>query len=281
MREIWRKTVEIFWEHPVLWLPFVIADLCTFALSQSSSWSARAILYSQTTSRSVLGGKSAIYNPAAIHNAWMYSAPIAVAAHYLNVCLLTAAFVLIARATQLILQEQTGGIGLAFAELKTSLRRILWFSLKFCVCMMAGALIAILPTMLPLIGLRPLPHLLFEALTWTSVLAGTAVVAWVATPMGMKLVAYPGMAASADMVALARKFALAAGVANVLAGLTYNDAIRPHLRSHSRFEGHALGAVATLVIDVPLLLLFIALGILLAGQADSEEELHLSEPEPF
>src|ERR1700758_3218004 len=45
VRQVWRETVELFWEYPVLWLPVLGADLISFFLTRLQKYVSHALIY--------------------------------------------------------------------------------------------------------------------------------------------------------------------------------------------------------------------------------------------
>jgi hypothetical protein len=54
MRTLWRTTAYLFWQHPILWLPVVLADLIAFCLRTLQDWMTHAVIYSLVAGHSVL-----------------------------------------------------------------------------------------------------------------------------------------------------------------------------------------------------------------------------------
>ena len=94
MRTIWRTTAYLFWQHPILWLPVILADLIAFCLRLLQGWMTHAVINSLLVEHSVLSS-----NPEPLQ-----TLPVAWAAafgasrllvEFLNLCLYATAMVAI------------------------------------------------------------------------------------------------------------------------------------------------------------------------------------------
>jgi hypothetical protein len=276
MKELLRKTTELFRDYPVLWVPYLCGEVGAFALEKLRWLTTQQVALWVATRHSVLGGESQVYDPAAMHKAMIFSAPAGIVTRFTGVCLVTFAFVVTAQLTWMILGKQTPSIAQAAIVSLRQWRRILWFGGKFCICMIAGLLLDFLPALLSLgtfsvWDLRVRLHLSVTDIVWGCELLIYVVVAWMITPAAVRLLLPPeGFGISPMQRSIARKMAILAVATSTVLGYFY-EIFRFKFRPDSAFEAHSAGAIATIVTNAPLLLLFIALAIVAVGKKEVPE----------
>src|SRR6476619_177414 len=133
MLEVWRKTLELLRSHPILWLPYIFAELLATFLWRIRTAVAKEVFEWFTTTRtaSVFGivrTPNLDYRDR-IHAAAVY-APVGFAAAFICVCLLIFALVVTSRLLALILFEQEPDLKAALQSATVRWRAILWFSFK-------------------------------------------------------------------------------------------------------------------------------------------------------
>jgi hypothetical protein len=269
MRELWLKTWRLVRGYPVLWLPYLCAELLAFSLSSANRLAHRPIFnwFAKSTSRSVLGGQTMTYDLArAQREAIFASVPLQLATRYVNACLFTAALVVIAALVAAILSEQRVDWASARIGLRVRRKRILLYALQFCVLMLIVAgVFSLPPIFIPAFQFRPgrWGYSLFDVI-WALLLS--ACVAWIMAPLAVKLLRPPDQpAVDAEQKKVSRYAALiAASLTAMLQLLGWST--ENHLFFHSRIEITAVSALINLVVNLPLPLLFVALA-LIAGEA--------------
>ena len=279
MRERWRKTVEMFWEHPVLWLPYIVAESCSAVVTFVGTWIRHQIVNSFLVTHSVLGGESTHLDPGRVHNALIFSAPVEVAQHLLDTILAAVALVWTARCVESILAGESTALASALRRLKADQGRILWFALKFAACVLAGVLL------LYAIG-TPLTIILNQkfgaSITVSSWLFGGTIVtaaAWIATPWAITLLRdADSPPIKRDEIRVARTLAVLVAASTVVLGFAYNS-IRHRIQVGSPIEGKMVGAIAGLIVNSPQILLFIAFALLSSRQASPAEIIDAAEPD--
>jgi hypothetical protein len=269
MKELCRKTTELFRDYPVLWVPYLCAEVCVFVLSRLELSAARRIATWAITTHSVLGGESQAYK----HKTLLFTAPIESAMRFTNVCLITFAFVVTALLTQMILEGRTANTGQAVIVSLHRWQRILWFGVKFCVCMVAGASLGLLTTIPPVMNLCHHLHISICYLTWGLGLVGVIAAAWIISPEGVRLLLPPeNKGISAMQKTTARWMGMLAAAASTVLGFLY-ETFRHDIKVDSSFEGAAVGMIATIAGNAPLLLLFIGLAIVSMSKTEMQEPL--------
>ncbi|WP_058185527.1 hypothetical protein [Terracidiphilus gabretensis] len=225
------------------------------------------------TTHSVLGGESQTYNPAAMHKALLFTAPIESATRLTNVCLVTFAFVITVRLTWMILEGQTPNTGQVAIVSLHQWRRILWFGVKFSVCMAAGASLGLLTTIPPVMGLCNYLHISIWYLTWGLGMVGVIAAAWIIAPVAVRLLLPPENTGISSMQkATARWMGMLAAATSTILGFLY-ETFRHNIKVDSNFERAAVGMIATIAGNAPLLLLFIALAIVSLDKVKAQEPL--------
>lgn len=282
MRELWLKTFELFRRHPVLWAPYVCAELLAFSLLTLRRMAYKPILYwfARTTSKSALGGQSTTYDfRAGQHKAVITGGLLDWATRYLNACLLTAALV----ATTLVLAALLQGRMPEWMDILRTIRaqanRIMVYALKFCALMLAATAIVFGPMLS--FDFHPQPGKLTYYLFLIGVpLLLTAIVAWIMTPVAMRLLCVlESPPVTAERRKLGRYFALIV----ILVSFSFQFAAQraaTHITLQSRISVTAFGAFTDLLINIPILFLFIALALLALESpltAGSAAEFHLPQ----
>jgi hypothetical protein len=274
MKDLWRKTWELFREHwIVLWLPYACADFVNLGRETLNKVVARMIFNRLSMSHSVLGGSytsSDLY--AAQRRALIVSIPFSLAAQFLTACAYVVAFLVIARLVETIRREPTSDYTMSLGEIAPRWRNVLLFALKFCIAYavltwaafegMAFLRNSVLhPTDSP-------SKLLISILA----LVVIACITWLLIPAAFQLVRNP--AASAISVE-ERKIGIAFAVLGVAASLALGEAIQRAERGFaitSNAEWTGLSAMNLVLVSLPEALAFIALALLALGREENTAE---------
>jgi hypothetical protein len=221
MQEFWRKTVELFREHPILWLPFIIADLTAFFLSwlQKSATSNFVHWFLIRHYHSVLGGSliSPDLDPATMRKAAILCTPLVWGSYFVHICLYTAAFVITAAVISKVQAQHEPCLAEVISLLGLSLRRIFWFALKVLALWILGGILLILVP-------AGFIHFFFEGnflgpaiFGSVGALLGSICVAWLLTPAGIRLIQAPlSESVSVDNIKRGRIFAILAVAASII-----------------------------------------------------------------
>ncbi|MDR3738786.1 MAG: hypothetical protein P4L40_07160 [Terracidiphilus sp.] len=273
MLELCRKTIDLFRTHPVLWLPYVAADLAAQFVWWVRGLAERAIfeLFATARTTSVLGGSYSaprLDYGARVHALLAY-APIGLVAIYLCIASFVAAFALTGETLDFIREEKQVQLAELLSSLGARRRSILLMALIFpLVLFLLGAAITG-PTFA---GLRWAEHTeLLRPLTSVAVTVAFGATMWLLLPRMLRLVrsdAHTAISSSVRwqgtafaVVAMALEFALGILLQRVEAGLILD----------SRAQVAAVTVVNGLVSNMPVTPLFILLA-LLAGACSSSCE---------
>ncbi|HEY0264741.1 MAG TPA: hypothetical protein VGC07_09460 [Granulicella sp.] len=98
MKELWRKTADLFWQHPVLWLYVAVADLAGFLVTQIQAWASHRVIVWLVArhQQSVLGSTPESMNYVETLKLTFLVAPLSWARYLICILLYIAAYFLIA-----------------------------------------------------------------------------------------------------------------------------------------------------------------------------------------
>ena len=144
MKELWRKTANLFLHYPILWLPYVCAHLLNASVDFLQHAVFRWILRQPTTYHSVLGGAPIpIYGASLAKAAWG-SVLMEWSLRYLTLCFDTVAIVLTAALVARIVRGERPRLGIAVTELRSYPKRILGYSFKlYFLCLVFAAFVSL------------------------------------------------------------------------------------------------------------------------------------------
>jgi hypothetical protein len=189
MLELWRKTFELLRSHPILWLPYIFAELLATFLWRIRTAVAKEVFEWFTTTRTVsvfgtIRTPNLDYQDR-LHAAAAYG-PVGFAAELTCVYLLVFALVVTSGLLELIFSEQEPDLKSALKSATVRWRAILWFSFKA----LFVALVLMAITMIPLVSLLSEAHPnLFQSpiLLSAVVLILGASAAWLLIPAAFRL----------------------------------------------------------------------------------------------
>lgn len=274
MRDLWRKTAELLSRNPILWAPYICAELCTSGLTNLRRVGKIAIFHWLTTTRSqsVLGGTFAATtsNAATMQSVARLNSALVWAIHYVNICIDTSALVVTAVLVVMILHQQRPSMLAITKNLINYPGKILFYCLKYLLVMLIFYCVLFLITNNHLI--TPILHrngpASFVLSTGFSLL-DIFCFAWVIAPITVQLLRPAGSsAASSTSTKLARYSFILAGTATILLGRAI-DPLFMKLISGLLTGPAVTFTLASLVSDVPYLFLYIVLA-LLANEASLE-----------
>lgn len=262
MKELWRKTTKLFLNYPVLWLPYVCARLLNDLLD--SLWHAVPIFrwLTTTTHRSVLGGAPVqVHSAAASSRLWLFSV-IELSLRYPNLCLDTVAIVVTAALVAMIVRGEQPRLRAALAELRAYPKRILGYSFKLYLLELVFATFVSYPA---LRLMNRMGRVANYALLEGQFLVGLVLIAWIITPITIRLLRVPGAEPpSADEKRRGRYFIILTGIgafalsAALFPPLFKLVALRPS-------PEYVYASLVSLVLSFPVLLGDIAVALIAAG----------------
>lgn len=274
MRELWRKTFDLFKAHPVLWAPYAVAELLGFSLTKLRRMAIYPLMrwLSTTTTRSVLGGKTETFNvDTGYHRTILLGGLLGNGTHYVNVCLLTLALVLTAVLALAFLRAETADRSGIVAALRPNAKGILLFALKFCVVFWVLSMVFVWP-----LGYLTKEFPNASGLTASLLLDGESLlvigcIAWIMAPLAVALV-HPQSTPPVDAVQKnrARYFALLTILATSILRVVVNR-IDSNVPASSGMETTAISALARLVINAPMAMLFTLFALIAWDQAPEGE----------
>ncbi len=283
MKDLWRKTTELFWEYPILWLPVICADLAEFFLRWLQKAASRKIVNAVMTQHSVLGGNfpNGALDPGVIHKAVLLTAPLLWGTYFVSIALFSAAFVVTSASVCGARQHQKPDMMAALWSLKGNFRGVLAFSLKF---LGLYALVAFLTSLLPIDffkALFQLPHVTPLLFGSSLALVFSVSIAWLMTPVAMRLLQGTDTPDdNADRTKLGRVCAMATAAAVMTFSYCVESAIHTMSFTSSK-EFTIVNLVGSLIVSSPYLLLFIALSLLMMNKPkDAADEAALETGNP-
>jgi hypothetical protein len=159
MRDLWRSTVSLLRQHPILWLPVIVVDITTYFLNWIERLLQNHLTYQFVSwlgqDHSVLSNKP-VYAPptmSVMMRVALLTAPLPWIARFLSIVLYTTAMLTTAAILGNIAEAENARplLRTAASTVAMSRRRILGFSVKLLALFMASAVLA---ASLMVLGLR-------------------------------------------------------------------------------------------------------------------------------
>ena len=274
MIQLLRKSIELLRENPILWLPFLIADLLTIGLWRLWGIVRRVIFHWFTTRHSVLGGEVPVPSTdhSALTNASLANLPIGLAAVIAVVCLFVAALSVTATMVDVIGREQNLNAKEVLAGVIARWRKILLLGVTFLVLIAAFAAAVLAPVFFVLYRVHR-PDLLTSPLlapVAMFVVVGCSV--WLIMPATIRLIC-----ADREVLDPSRTrvrgaiMAIIASEAGALLGLILSKA-ETAMRLETQLGWSVLSAFNSVVANAPDVLLFITLALLAAESSRAIED---------
>lgn len=267
MLNLWRKTIELLRKYPILWVPYLCADVATSCLTWLRRLASKAIFHWVATKHlhSVLGGDvvTTNFDYDTMKKALRLSAPLEWVTQYVNACLYVAALILVAVLVAMVLRGEKPDLAAAAPTLRTYSRRILLFALIFCALTLVLTALAILPSNY-LLSVKLQQSRVFLALLIGEELLTTICSAWIMTPIAIALIRpRDAVAVSVERRSLGRRFAVLVG-ATVIGLSQLSGLLMTRLGPISNLGQAVLRPLDSLVVNAPCILLFIALALIAA-----------------
>jgi hypothetical protein len=279
MKELWKRSFQLFGRHIVLWLPCSIAGIVMLGLDRLEKTEIHWLLRYFTAQHSVLGGEVPSSNlTQAQHRVMMIVYPLGTLKDFLEILLFVVALITTKNLVQTILDERRPDVVSSMRGIVPRYREVLLFSLKYMavMAMLGGILLGLASSPLS-------PEHLHELLSskiflCVFVLIGEGCLAWLLVPAAIRLLQPPK---SSTILAQGRKIGAVFAVTTSASSLALQYLVgktEANVILDNQWESNATAAVNTIIINVPQVFLFIALA-LVAIQVLGEECSLAAEPE--
>jgi hypothetical protein len=185
MNHIWQRTVFLFWQYPVLWLPVLVADFAGYWLTRLQQLLTHQIVLwiVQSGQHSVLGDITApiTYQSSAVMKAALLTAPLVWGNYFLHIAIYALAFVITAAFVRNRSHESSSGLGLS--HIRGQIVPVFRFALKvLALCAIAALLFFLLGS----------AGLLSQSFSWFFTMGLTiffsSAIGWILAPPAIKLV---------------------------------------------------------------------------------------------
>jgi hypothetical protein len=272
MQDLWRRTFQLFREHATLWIPTSIAALFTLAVVRLDEAAVRRISRWFMTQHSVLGGDSPSGDLVkAQAHAFLVVIPRGFAKQFLEVLAFVAALAITGMQVGMFLEEQKPEIVPILKSIASRWWVILVFSSKYIVLngLAVGAMIFTMsglnPDRFAEVGRVKIALYAF-GIIWQGCLA------WLLIPAAVRLLQPQKIEGiSIERRKIGTIFAVLAAAAGL--GLEYaTGRAESGMVLASHLESTVVLVINTIVINVPTVLLFIALAVLAMWGANDAAE---------
>ena len=276
MQELLLETVRLLRKWPVLWLPYVAAELLAIAIWRARGSIDHAIItwISTTKSTSVLGGIQTTerFDPYTLHHAFIATLPINFGAQFFCVLLFVFALLITARLLGAILEGRKPSVVNALGSPTPRWRSLFVVSLLFLISfeMLSAGFLLLISYLLTQTNhsdwMKSLPILLLELATVTWVTS------WLLVPMSVRLLE-PTEAALGPSVRLRGSILALLAVEISTALGTVLQKIEAKAVIESSAQMNLLITVNKVLANSPVALLFVALAFLAHQAAIPEGEV--------
>jgi hypothetical protein len=217
MQNLWRKTSELFWQYPILWLPILLANTLEWLLLWSQQILARRIVtFFSQGHRSVLGGRPDLsIDPSTVMKASLATGLLSAGIYLLFTCLFITALFVISKLVRNCLDNRPPELKAAVIDtLQSCKRKTVVLSIKILALFAAGALLLIF-AMPRLVRLTTMSY---RDIGYSFSCILTVVIAYLLTPSIVAALS-PGRSVTSEMLAKARLIAMIGVAASDLIGL--------------------------------------------------------------
>ena len=272
MRQLWRNAANLLWQHPILWLPLLFADLLAFCLGKVQTLLAHAIAVRSLQEHSVLGNTPYINIHRDTSQVWeqLLTSSSGLLIQFLSVCFYTAAFLITASLVRLFLQNLSPNLWSAVKSANLRLPAIFSFSLKLFVLSFVIALFITTPLLFFRSHLGSIVATPYFAYGLTLLIS--LCVAWIITPAAITLLRSPNFKPITSKTIMQ---GISSSILTVTASTTLAFLAQIAQRSLLSNSAHiqpiaiqAIHAIASLLTSVPYIFLFIILALLATSDVD-------------
>ena len=275
MQKLCGKVVELLRKHPILWLPYIAADLLAIFLWHLRRLAEKRILHWFTTGHSALEGDIR----AALAKASIAYAPIGIVAIVAVVSLFVGALVATAVIVDSIEREQRPDGRMILAILVARWRRILLFALRFLITVgvLVGGIVGLSYYFLSLAHRQELiTSFWFLA---GGMLIGVGCTGWLVVPAAIRLVGGATALVSVQTRNQGTILAVLAAEAGAALGF-FVPKLEASMLLNWRWENNVLSVFNSIIANAPDELLFIALALLaadLSPEVDDKKDSKIRE----
>jgi hypothetical protein len=261
LKDLWRKTCELLWKYPVLWLPVLVADLGTSLLSLPRYWAIHSMVTEELERHQldIAGTRSASVS-------FFLGAPFTWGTHFIDLCLFTLAFVTTAELVRMALRNERPKISFAAQSLRVKALSVFGFSLKVLgPCLIAlifsGYLQSWFATVID-------PNFFATTVTMVDYLVFCVVrsaIAYVVTPSAVRLLRDEGFSSiNAREKRLARGFGILAVLVSAVISVICAPAVPPLVRGAQLFGARLAftEALLSFCVALPYAPLFVTLALI-------------------
>lgn len=281
MLRLCRRVGELLCKHPILWLPYIAADLLAICLWRLRGLAEKGIFHWFTTGHSALGGDIALppHDSTTLAKASLAYAPIGITTIVAVVCLFVAAFVATAVIIDSIGREQKPDARMILVILGARWRRILLFSLRFLITVgvFVGGTAALSYYLLSLAHRQDLiTSFWFLA---GGMLIGVGCAGWLAIPAAIRLVGGATVPVPVQTRNQGTILAVLAAEAGAALGF-FVPKSEASMLLNWRSENNVLSVFNSIVANAPDVLLFIGLALLaadLSREVDDKKDSRIRE----
>jgi hypothetical protein len=217
MQALIRKTVNLFVSYPILWLPFIIAELLDDGLNSLRSLTTKPLIYWFATRHTAFGSEFRDFDKTAENKVLMVSHLLVQGTHYLSALLTATALVLTGALVALVLRGQKPDLATAVSVLRAYPRRIAVYAAKnWALGMLLFALVGFPVSSLLQAYANPTPTV-WNIVGKSEALLTLPCYAWIMAPISLAFLRPAGSAAvSPRQRQQARYFSILVGVAGIL-----------------------------------------------------------------
>lgn len=272
MREIWRKTAELFWERPVLWVPVLCAEFVAYWLFWMERLASRQVVIWLAFKHSALNGalvrRSSASETSLLLKVVSITGPLNWGTYFLNIYLYTLALVVTSVLLEMVFAGSKPDLLLALRSTKLRLLRVVIFSLKIFLFLVGGTV-----TLGYTLGKFALGLARIQVVVCGAMAIGCAVIAYFMAPAALLLLRDSRSALMRrESGVWGRKFAIVGAI--VISAIAYlatltNESIRTWRIFAHGAPAFALNLATSLAGAFPYILLFIALSLI--GRSDAVE----------
>jgi hypothetical protein len=265
MQVLFRKTLNLFVSYPVLWLPFVVAELLTNVLHQLRHLTLRPLLNWFSARHTVFGGESQHLDQAAEAKTRVVEFLLQEGTSYLQAFLTAVALVLTAVLVYMILRGQTSGFAAALSALRDYPRRMGVYALKFWVLGLLFFALIGFPVISLVSAFTNSSPTVWNIVAKSESLLTLPVIAWIMAPIALALVRPADSAPPSSMQKQqARYFWIAVGFIGLLMAWLIDP---PLIKLTARLSWQpVLSSLRSLLVESHSVLLYIGLALIAAEE---------------